>query len=348
MIISQTPFRISLFGGGTDYPTWVQEHGGAVISTTINKYAYITCRQLPPFFEHRHRVVYSRIETVKSIADIEHPAVRAIFQEMGVREGLEVHYDGDLPARSGIGSSSSFSVGLLNALHALRGQMISKQKLAELAIHIEQNVIGEAVGSQDQVAAAFGGMNRIDFMRDGSFTVRPMIMPLNRREDLKSHLMLFFTGFSRIAATVAKSQIANFTRKADHLHAMRAMVDEAQTILQNPSADLQEIGKLLHEGWQLKRDLASNVSNSAIDEIYETGLRHGASGGKIIGAGGGGFILFFVQPEKQEELRQALTGLLEVDFKFETEGSQIIHYNPSTALYRGVRPREWGPVETAL
>lgn len=339
MIISQTPFRISLFGGGTDYPAWFKEHGGAVISTTINKYGYITCRQLPPFFEHKHRIVYSRIETVNEISEIDHPAVRAIYKEMGVTDGLEIHYDGDLPARSGIGSSSSFTVGLLNALHALRGQMVSKERLAQLAIHVEQNVIGEAVGSQDQVAAAYGGMNRIDFHTDGGFSVRPVITPVSRLQELNGNLMLFFTGFSRIAATVAKTQIANFAKKADHLKAMREMVDEAQVILQNSNADLNQLGLLLHQSWQRKKELSEQVSNSSIDEIYQTGLRNGAIGGKIIGAGGGGFILFYVTPEKQESVRQALNGLLEVEFKFENNGSQIIHYNPGNAIYRGTRNR---------
>jgi D-glycero-alpha-D-manno-heptose-7-phosphate kinase len=343
MIISQTPFRISFFGGGTDYPAWYREHGGAVLSTTINKYGYITCRHLPPFFEHKHRIVYSNIECVNDISKINHPAVRAIFQEMGIEDGLEIHYDGDLPARSGLGSSSSFTVGLLNALFALRGQLKCKQELAETAIHIEQEVIKETVGSQDQVAAAFGGINRVDFHIDGKFTVRPVVILPWRAEELNSNLMLFFTGFSRIAETVAKSKIANFSKKQDHLLAMRQMVDRAQNIFQGTDQDFDEIGRMLHEAWLLKRELSEKVSNSAIDEIYETGLKHGAIGGKVLGAGGGGFVLFYVPRHRQAEVRESLAKLIEVDFKFENNGSQIIHFNPDTAIYRGSRERTWGP-----
>lgn len=341
MIISQTPFRISFFGGGTDYPAWYKEHGGAVLSTTINKYGYITCRHLPPFFEHKHRIVYSRIENVVEIKDIEHPAVRAVFQEMGVENGLEIHYDGDLPARSGIGSSSSFTVGLINALSALNGQMRSKHELAAQAIHIEQNVIGETVGSQDQVAAAFGGINRVDFNTDGTFTAKPVIIPPWRHEELNDRLMLFFTGHSRIAETVAKSQVANFSKKAQQLHTMRQMVDEAQAIFQSSTSDLNDLGRMLHEAWRLKRELSDKVSNSALDEIYEAGVRGGAVGGKILGAGGGGFVLFYVEPEKQDGVRKALKKLIEVEFKFEFKGSQIILYNPNKAIYRGSRERNW-------
>lgn len=343
MIISQTPFRISFFGGGTDYPTWCNEHGGAVLSTSINKYGYITCRQLPPFFEHKHRIVYSKIETINDISKIDHPAVRAVFQELNIDDGLEIHYDGDLPARSGIGSSSSFTVGLLNALYALRGQMMSKQQLAEQAIHIEQDVIGEAVGYQDQIAAAFGGLNRIEFHPDKTFSVKPVIVPAWRSQQLNERLMLFFTGFSRIAATVAKSKIENLQKKSDHLNAMFRMVEDAQNILQNTSEDLTDFGRLLHEGWRRKKELSEQVSNSSIDEIYEAGMRAGATGGKILGAGGGGFVLFYVPPENQASVRTALQSLLEVDFKFEHGGSQIIHYNPTKAIYRGSRERTWGP-----
>lgn len=343
MIISQTPFRISFFGGGTDYPAWYKENGGSVLSTTINKYCYITCRHLPPFFEHKHRIVYSKIETVKDIQTIDHPAVRAIFKFMEIEHGLELHYDGDLPARSGIGSSSSFSVGLLNALHALRGRMKSKQELAELALHIEQNVIGESVGSQDQIAAAFGGMNRIDFHMDGSFTVKPVIVPSWRLEQLNSRLMLFFTGFSRIAETVAKSKIENFKARESHLKRMHGMVDDALSVLQNVDANLDDFGRMLHETWKLKRELSEKVSTSALDEIYQGGIRSGALGGKLLGAGGGGFLLFYAPQEKHQDIRTALKDLIEVDFKFEHAGSKIVYYNPAMALYKNgriIEPRE--------
>lgn len=341
MIISQTPFRISFFGGGTDYPTWFQEHGGAVFSTTINKYVYITCRQLPPFFEHKHRIVYSKIEMVSDINQIDHPSVRACFKEMGVEEGLEIHYDGDLPSRSGIGSSSSFTVGLLNALSAMRGQMRSKQELAEQALYIEQHVIKEAVGSQDQVAAAYGGLNRIDFHTNGSFSVKPMIVAPERIQVFNDRLMMFFTGQSRIAATVATSKINNLAAKASHLRQMYQMVSEAQKIMQAPMGDLDDMGRMLHEAWRLKRELSEKVSNSSIDEIYQTGIHAGALGGKVLGAGGGGFVLFYVPPHQQSQVREALSKLLEVDFRFERSGSQIVHYNPDSAIYQGARSRRW-------
>ncbi len=340
MIISQTPFRISFFGGGTDYPTWYREHGGAVFSTTINKYVYITCRHLPPFFEHKHRIVYSKIEMVSELSEIDHPSVRACFREMGIEDGLEIHYDGDLPARSGIGSSSSFTVGLLNALSAMRGQMRSKQELAEQALFIEQEVIKEAVGSQDQIAAAYGGLNRIDFHTNGSWSVKPVIVSPGRVEEFNDRLMLFFTGQSRIASTVATSKINNLEIMGGHVRKMYQMVDEAQKIMQS-SGDLDDLGRMLHDTWRLKRELSEKVSNSAIDEIYEAGLSNGALGGKILGAGGGGFVLFYVPLKKQEQVRQALRGLLEVDFRFENNGSQIVHYNPSSAIYKGSRDRNW-------
>lgn len=337
MIISQTPFRVSFFGGGTDFPAWYREHGGAVLSSTINKYGYITCRHLPPFFEHKHRLVYSKIENVTEISEIDHPAVRNVFRFMEVNEGMEIHYDGDLPARSGLGSSSTFTVGLLNTLSAMRGQMKSKKELADLAIHVEQEVINETVGSQDQIAAAYGGINRIDFHTNGSYTVAPVIISPDRANNLNDHLMLFFTGFSRIAETIEKSKIENFAKKKAHLMTMKSMVDESLSILQAQDCEMDLFGKMLHEGWLLKRDLSSQVSNSKIDEIYEAGLRAGALGGKILGAGGGGFVLFYARPENQQSVRDALHGLIEVDFKFEHGGSQIIFYNPDRAIYKSTR-----------
>lgn len=335
MIISQTPFRISFFGGGTDYPDWYREYGGSVLSTTINKYGYITCRNLPPFFEHRHRIVYTKIEMVNEIEEINHPAVRGVFQTLNIKDGLELHYDGDLPARSGIGSSSSFTVGLLNTLYAFRGQRKTKLELAEESIHIEQEVLKEAVGSQDQVAAAFGGLNRIDFLAgSGGFSVKPVIVPPWRADQFNDNLMLFFTGFSRIAATVAKSKIENFSARKSQLFRMREMVDEAQDLLQSTTASLDDIGKLLHDSWQLKRELSDKVSNSQIDDIYDLARSRGALGGKLIGAGGGGFILLYVRPENQAAVREAFSKLIEVDFRFEYQGSQIILYNPDMAAYR--------------
>lgn len=330
MIISQTPFRVSFFGGGTDFPLWYRENGGSVLSTTINKYAYLTCRFLPPFFQHKHRIVYSQVETVKDTAEINHPAVRNVLQYLKVEEGLEVHYDGDLPARSGLGSSSSFTVGLLNTLFAMRGQMKTKKELADLALHIEQNVIKETVGSQDQIAAAFGGFNRIDFHNDESYSVRPMILPQKRVDMLNSRLLLYFTGFSRLADTIEKSKIESFKSKAPHLQKMQAMVNEAIGYLQSDSG-LDDFGRLLHESWRLKRELSSMVSNSHLDEIYQVGIKNGALGGKILGAGGGGFILFYAPLEAHPAIKNAFKDLIRVDFKFEYGGSQVILYNPDIA-----------------
>lgn len=329
MIITRTPYRISLFGGGTDYPKWYQEHGGAVLGMAINRYCYISLRNLPLFFDHRHRIVYSRIESVQNIDEIEHPAVRAVFQETGIDTGIEMHHDGDLPARAGLGSSSSFTVGLINAIYALRGRMTTKHFLAKEAIRIEQKVICENVGSQDQVWAAYGGFNRIDFNTDDSFSVAPLIVPRAREQELVSHMMLFFTGFSRFAVKIAGDKIANLDKKASHLHAMRQMVDDAQILLATPDADIRDLGRMLHEGWCLKRDLASSVSTAAIDEIYQAGCDAGAIGGKILGAGGGGFILFFVEPEKQQAVRERLKALIEVEINVDHDGSRVVLYEPN-------------------
>jgi D-glycero-alpha-D-manno-heptose-7-phosphate kinase len=328
VIITKTPFRISFFGGGTDYPPWYRTHGGSVLATTIDKYCYITCRRLPPFFEHKHRIVYSNIENVKEIAEIKHPAVREVFKWANVTEGLEIHHDGDLPARSGLGSSSAFTVGLTNALHALRGKMVSKNVLAKDAIYIEQNLIGENVGSQDQISASYGGFNRIDFNRDDSFAVSPVIISKTRREELQSHLLLCFTGFSRIADEIAKSQINNFGSRESELKKMFKMVDEALEILCNEKINIDEFGKLLDQSWRYKRTLSDRVSTPQIDAIYEQALRSGALGGKILGAGGGGFMLLFAKPEKHQAIRNSLNGLVHVDFTFEEFGSRVALYQP--------------------
>ncbi|MCX7092892.1 MAG: hypothetical protein NTY50_05510 [Methylobacter sp.] len=329
MIITRTPFRISFFGGGTDYPGWFREHGGAVLATTIDKYCYITCRRLPPFFEHKHRIVYSHIENVQHIDDIEHPAVRAVLNWANIAEGLEIHHDGDLPARSGLGSSSSFTVGLIHALQGLRGQMANKENLARDAIHIEQNLIGENVGSQDQVSAAFGGFNRIEFYRNDSFDVAPIILPTHRLDELQSHLMLFFTGFSRIASEVAKSKIDNLKNRENELKRMAEMVDEAISILQSPVQSLDDFGRLLDASWQYKRSLSERVSTAEIDAIYDTAMSAGAIGGKILGAGGGGFMLIFAKPDRQSAIRDRLKDLVHVPFNFESSGSRVVLYQPN-------------------
>jgi D-glycero-alpha-D-manno-heptose-7-phosphate kinase len=329
MIVTRTPFRISFFGGGTDYPAWYQQHGGVVLATTINKYCYISCRHLPPFFEHKHRIVYSKIENVKKIAEIEHPAVRAVLGWAGCEEGLEIHHDGDLPARSGLGSSSSFTVGLVNALCALDGKYISKEELASKAIHIEQKIIEENVGSQDQISAAFGGFNRIEFHQNDTFQVSPIVLTKPRLAELQGSLMLFFTGFSRLASDVAKSKINNFCKRQNELHRMREMVDEAVDILQDPQTPIERFGKLLDESWKYKRSLSDKVSTPEIDRIYEEALKAGATGGKILGAGGGGFLLLFAKPELRSTVRDHLRNLTHVPFEFENSGSRVVLYQPN-------------------
>ncbi|WP_215778424.1 MULTISPECIES: hypothetical protein [unclassified Paludibacterium] len=329
MIITRTPFRISFFGGGSDYPAWYREHGGSVLATSINKYCYISCRRLPPFFEHKHRIVYSQIENVQTIDAIQHPAVRAILQWMNVDDGLEIHHDGDLPARSGLGSSSSFTVGLLHALYGMQGKMVSQEKLAADAIHVEQNVIGENVGSQDQISAAIGGFNRIEFHKNDSFDASPVILPANRKEELRSHLMLFFTGFSRIASEVAKSKVENLKNREKELNHMRAMVDEAIGLLQDSREPIERFGQLLHTSWLYKRSLSDRVSTPEIDEIYQSALDAGALGGKILGAGGGGFLLLFAKPERQQAIRERLHKLIHVPFDFEDSGSRVVLYQPN-------------------
>ncbi len=332
MVITRTPFRISFFGGGTDYPVYFRENGGAVLSTTIDKYCYISCRYLPPFFEHKSRIVWSKIESVRKIQEIEHPAVRASLRYMRIREGLEIHHDGDLPARTGLGSSSSFTVGLLNSLYALKGKITSKKKLAEGAIHIEQDLMRENVGSQDQVVASYGGFNKIEFHKNGKFEVTPLTLSTKRIEELENHLMLVFTGFARHASEIAREQIKATPGKIKVLKRMKSMVDEAIKIL-NSKKDITDFGKLLHESWELKRSLTKKISTSFIDEIYNKGLKAGATGGKLLGAGGGGFLLLFIQPEKRLSVKKNLSKLLEVPFHFENLGSQIIFYQPTPTIY---------------
>jgi D-glycero-alpha-D-manno-heptose-7-phosphate kinase len=329
MIITRTPFRISFFGGGTDYPAWYLQHGGEVLSTTIDKYCHITCRHLPPFFEHKHRIVYSAIETVRHWEEIRHPAVRAVLSTVNPTKGLEIHHDGDLPARSGLGSSSSFTVGLLHALAALKGSYVSKDRLARDALHVEQEVIGESVGSQDQVAAAYGGFNRIEFLRSGNFTVSPVVLKKQRQKEFQRHLMLCFTGFSRIASDIARSTIANIGSREGELTRMRQMVEEALCILQTPSRPIEAFGDLMHEAWRCKRALSPQVSTPEVDRMYAAAREAGAIGGKLLGAGGGGFMLLFVRPEHQARVREVLKDLVHVPFGFEDSGSRVVLYQPN-------------------
>jgi len=328
MIISRTPFRVSFFGGGTDYPDWFHEHGGAVLATTIDKYCYISVRELPPFFDHRFRVVYSIVENVKEIGEIAHPAVRAVLERLAVDQGLEIHHDGDLPARAGLGSSSAFTVGLLQAVHALRGRHTSKEALASEAIHVEHCMLREPVGLQDQISAAFGGFNHIVFHHDGTYDVEPVILPRERLAALQEHLMLVFTGLSRLAPAIAQTVIDNLKQRTSELKAMQAMVPRAIELLASPAEDIVDFGRLLHESWMLKRRLSNRVSNSDIDALYDAATRAGAVGGKLLGAGGGGFVLLFVRPEDRDRVRAAVSNLITVPFKFDTSGCRIALYQP--------------------
>lgn len=330
MIITRTPFRISFFGGGTDYPGWYKENGGAVLSTTINKYCYLSCRDLPPFFNHKYRVVYSVQELVKKISEIDHPSVRSTLHFLNINQGVEVHHQADLPAKSGLGSSSSFTVGLVNALSGLKGEIKNKRQLALDAIHIEQNLIKENVGSQDQTAASFGGLNRIDFGGIQEISVQPLIINSARLESLQDHLMLFFTGLSRDASKIAKEQIKNIKDRNSELKLMHQMVNEGTAILTNNKRSLDEFGKLLHETWKVKKSLSSKITNPYLDAIYKTGKQAGALGGKLLGAGGGGFVLFFARPEVQPKILKKLKNFLHVPFRFDHLGSQIIYYAQDT------------------
>ncbi len=328
MIITRTPLRISFFGGGTDYPVWYREHGGAVLATTINKCCYISCRRLPPFFEYHSRISYSKVENVENNTAIEHPSVRGCLQFLGVEDGIEIHHVADLPARTGLGTSSAFTVGLLLALYALKNQMRDKHSLALDAIHVEQEVLREAVGAQDQVSAAYGGFNRINFRNQGTIEVRQLLTTPSRLAEVERHLALYFTGFSRTASEIAQEQIRMTPHRTKELDTMHQMVDEAETIIANPNCPIAEFGKMLHESWKLKRTLSNNITNSTIDDIYDAGLRAGALGGKLLGAGGGGFMLFFVPPERQQALRARLQKLLCIPFAINSRGSHVVVYEP--------------------
>ena len=323
MIVSRTPFRLSFFGGGTDYPAWFRNHGGTVLSTTINKYCYLTVRYLPPFFEHRIRVVYSKIEACQTIEEIAHPAVRETLRFLEWQRGVEIHHDGDLPAGSGMGSSSAFTVGLLHALHALQGRMPGKRNLAEQSIHIEQELIRESVGSQDQVSAAYGGFNQITFLPDGGFTVTPITVGRQRLTELNSSLMLFYTGVRRMSSDVAGSYVNGLEERRRQLRIARDLVDEGIAILAS-DRDLRQFGELLHEAWEAKSSLGPLVSNPHIDEMYGAARKAGAVGGKLTGAGGGGFLLLYVPYEHHDAVREALSQYICVPFRFDFSGSQII------------------------
>lgn len=333
MIITRTPLRISFFGGGTDLPDFYRKYGGEVLSTTIDKYLYITCRHMPPFWDYKHRFVYgSNSEFVSEIDEIDHPSIRETLRYLNIDYGVDMHYNTDIPARSGIGSSSSFTVGLVNALNGLNGKMKSKHELLMDAIHIEQNMIKEAVGSQDQTAAAYGGFNHIIFRTDGEIEVHPITVPEERIRNLNKHLLLVFTGFQRYAKNIEKGKIERIKDNTESLIQIKKYVAQAIEIL-NSETDIREFGNLLNETWEKKKKLSDQVSDSKIDEMYECGLREGAIGGKLLGAGGGGFMLFFVEPENRQRLKDALSDYVRVPFSFENTGSQVIYYMPETDTF---------------
>ncbi len=327
MIITSTPYRISFFGGGTDYPVWYRENGGTVLATTINRYCYITCRLLPPFFEYRHRIVWSQIENTNEIDEIAHPAVREAMRYMGIEDGVEIHHDGDLPARSGLGSSSSFSVGILHALHSLQGNLVSKRQLALQAIHLEQKLLKEDVGVQDQIVTAHGGLNTVDIAPDGEFHVNPLPMDPLRKELFQRHLMLIYTGISRTASEVARSQIENIPERTQIMREIQAMVPEAVKILTG-TGDLNDFGRLLHEAWELKKSISDQITTPLVDDMYAAARSAGAIGGKLLGAGGGGFIVFFIEPGRHQAVLDALEDFLLVPFELETAGTRIAFYEP--------------------
>ena len=341
MIISRTPYRLSFFGGGTDYPQWYLKEEGAVLSVTIDKYCYVSCRYLPPFFNIKHRIVWSHIETVASIAEILHPAVREGLRFLGFddSQGVEIQHQGDLPARSGIGSSSSFSVGLVKALTGLKGGMLGKMELARQAMTLEQDILKETVGSQDQVAAAFGGLNFIRFLKNGQIQVEPVTLSSARVAELEQSLVLLYTGTSRLGSEIAKNVTSNFSMRSAELIEMRGMVDKGLSILSG-AEPVEEFGKLLHKSWMLKRTLSDDISNITIDEIYKKALTNGAIGGKLAGAGGSGFMLFFVPIPKQANFLVAMTPYICVPFAFTQSGSNIIYYDESNRVATGTYPSD--------
>ena len=327
MIITRTPFRMSFFGGGTDMKEFFNEHGGAVLSTTFDKYCYVTVRHLPPFFDYKTELSYSKIERVEEIEKIVHPAVREAMKMLDTKD-IRLTYEADLPARSGLGTSSSFAVGMLNAFHCLKGQYADKRKLADEAIHLERDLCQEAGGWQDQIAASFGGFNKITF-KDNSYDVAPLIISPERKRLLNDSLMMFFTGFTRFSSDVQKANQATPKTKAakiERLKEMLRLVDDAQKVLVDQSADLNDFGRLLDHTWKLKRQTGSAVSTSGIDALYDKGMAAGALGGKLLGAGGGGFLVFYVPKEKQAAVREAMKDLLYIPFKFENEGTKVIYY----------------------
>lgn len=335
MIITQTPFRMSFFGGGTDVESFFREYGGAVLSTTFDKYCYVNVRHLPCFFDYSTELSYSKTERVTTIENIQHPAIRNAMIMLDMHE-IRLSYEADLPARSGLGTSSSFAVGMLNAFYALKGKYVDKKKLADEAIYLERVLCNEAGGWQDQIAASFGGFNRINFNVDG-YEVLPVIISPERKRQLNNNLMMFFTGFTRFSSDVQKvNKVSSTEEKRARLQKMYELVDEAEEVLTNKDRDLDDFGRLLDVTWKLKKGTGSSISTESIDDLYEKGMNAGALGGKLLGAGGGGFLVFYVQPEKQGAVKEAMKDLLYIPFKFEDGGTRVIHYNPEEYEMREV------------
>ena len=326
MIITQTPFRMSFFGGGTDVESFFREYGGSVISTTFDKYCYVNVRHLPRFFDYSTELSYSITERVTDVNQIEHPAIRNAMKMLDMHE-LRLSYEADLPARSGLGTSSSFAVGMLNAFYALKGKYADKKRLADEAIYLERVLCAEAGGWQDQIAASFGGFNRINFNSNG-YEILPVILSPERKRELNDNLMMFFTGFTRFSSEVQKANSIGNKEKNNQLKEMLSLVDDAERILTNKNCDLNEFGRLLDYTWKLKRQTGSAVTTSTIDDLYDKGIKAGALGGKLLGAGGGGFLLFYVEKEKQNLVLNAMKDLLYIPFKFEEGGTRVIHYTP--------------------
>ncbi len=328
MIITKTPFRMSFFGGGTDMESFFMENGGAVLSTTFDKYCYVNVRHLPRFFDYSTELSYAKIERVTDVNDIQHPAIREAMKMLDMHE-IRLTYEADLPARSGLGTSSSFAVGMINAFYALKGKYADKKKLADAAIYLERELCKEAGGWQDQIAASYGGFNRINFNSDG-YEVLPLIINPERKRQLNNNLMMFFTGFTRFSSDVQKANASNKADKVNQLKEMLALVDEAEKVLVDKQSDLDEFGRLLDHTWRIKRKTGNTVSTNSIDELYDKGLKAGALGGKLLGAGGGGFLVFYVEPDKQEKVKKAMEALLYIPFEFEDGGTRVIHYSPET------------------
>lgn len=334
MIITKTPFRMSFFGGGTDMEEYFREYGGAVLSTTFDKYCYVNVRHLPRFFEYSTELSYSKTERVTNIDDIQHPAIKEAMKMLNMQE-IRLTYEADLPARSGLGTSSSFAVGMLNAFYALKGKYADKKKLADEAIYLERVLCNETGGWQDQIAAAFGGFNRINFGPDG-YEVLPVIISPERKRQLNDNLMMFFTGFTRFSSDIQKANnVSGTEEKRAKLKKMYKLVDEAEAVLTDKNRSLDDFGKLLDITWKLKRETGGTVSTGSIDELYEKGITAGAIGGKLLGAGGGGFLVFYVQPDKQNSVREAMKDLMYIPFKFENCGTRVIHYSPEEFELKG-------------